>query len=495
MLVSWLIYTQISSMREKIESLEQQASLLEPNEKDRKRIRNAIVSETESFLNKIHDFEKLPTYFPHVNGKELMDFPITDEPIGLEKTIRLVTDNIDKTGITGASGGHLGYIPGGGVYSSSLGDYWTDVVNTYSGVFFASPGAVRMENHLINWMRDMVGYPASTYGNLASGGSIANLIALVTARDAFEIKSKDVERHVIYLSKQAHHCLHKAIHIAGLSDCPLRTIKLDEQFRLDAGDLKRQIAEDKKQGLKPFFIVASAGTTDTGAVDPISTIADIAEEHKAWFHVDAAYGGFFMLTAEGREKFKGIDRSDSVVLDPHKGLFLPYGVGVVLVKEGELMRKAFSYFASYMQDIVVQQDEVSPADVSPELTKPFRGLRMWLPLMLHGLKPFKACLEEKLLLAKYAYEQLQNMEDVEVGPEPELSVVTFRFVPEGMDANEFNAALVKAIHEDGRIFISSTTIDDVFTLRLAILSFRTHLSTIDLILKILKEKAQMLKEV
>lgn len=488
-----LIYVQISTMRDKLERLQQQASLLEPNEQERQKLRGAIVDETESFLNNLDDFDKLPTYFPNVNGQELMDFPISDEPIGLEKAIRVVSDNIDKTGITGASGGHLGYIPGGGIYSSSLGDYWTDVVNTYAGVFFASPGAVRMENHLINWMRDMVGYPASTYGNLASGGSIANLIALVTARDAFEIKSKDVEHHVIYLSKQAHHCLHKAIHIAGLSDCPLRTIKLDDHFRLDADDLKRQIEEDKEQGLKPFFIVASAGTTDTGAIDPIDAVADIAESNKAWFHVDAAYGGFFMLTAEGREKFKGIDRSDSVVLDPHKGLFLPYGVGVVLVKEGELMRKAFSYFASYMQDIVVQQDEVSPADVSPELTKPFRGLRMWLPLMLHGLKPFKACLEEKLLLAKYAYEQLQNIEDVEVGPSPELSVVTFRFVPEGKDANAFNAAVVKAVHEDGRIFISSTTIDGVFTLRLAILSFRTHLSTIDLTLKILHEKVLELK--
>ncbi|MTI22557.1 aminotransferase class V-fold PLP-dependent enzyme [Fulvivirga sp. RKSG066] len=479
-------------MRDKIESLQQQSAALEPDQKERAKIRDAVVKETEKFLNNIHDFEKSPTYFSKVNGKEIMDYPIADEPIGIEQSVRLITDNIDKTGITGSSGGHLGYIPGGGIYSSSLGDYWADITNSYAGVYFASPGGVRLENHLLNWMRDMVGYPDTTYGNLASGGSIANLTAIVTARDAYNIKGANVPEHVIYLSKQAHHCIDKALHIAGLRECVVRTIDLDDQYRLNIQSLEEQVSEDVKKGLKPFMMIASAGTTDTGAIDPIDEIADLADKYKAWFHVDAAYGGFFMLTNEGRKKFSGIERSDSMVLDPHKGLFLPFGVGVVLVKNGELMRKSFSYFASYMQDIVVQQGEISPADVSPELTKHFRGLRMWLPLMLHGVRPFRACLEEKLLLARYAYEALQKMEHVEVGPAPELSIVTFRFVPPGTDANDFNEALVKAIHDDGRIFISSTTIDGVFTLRLAILAFRTHLDTIDLILEILKEKAKEL---
>jgi len=211
-----------------------------------------------------------------------------------------------------------------------------------------------------------------------------------------------------------------------------------------------------------------------------------------WFHVDAAYGGFFVLTPSGKKALNGIERSDSVVIDPHKGLFLPYGLGVVLVKNGVHLKRAFAYQANYLQDTVQHQDEVSPAEVSPELTKHFRGLRIWLPLMIHGLAPFKAALEEKLLLAEYSYQKLKKMEGFEVGPKPDLSVVTFRYLPKNKDANEFNAALVKEIHDDGRIFLSSTTIEGVFTLRLAILSFRTHLATMDFTLNLLQEKAQML---
>lgn len=350
-----------------------------------------------------------------------------------------------------------------------------------------------MENHLINWMKELMGYPKDGIGNLASGGSIANLIAIVSARDAFELKAADIPNQVIYLSKQVHHCIDKAIHIAGLRESQIRYIDLDDRFRMRKDQLEETIKSDKAEGLSPFMIMASAGTTDTGAVDPLDDLADIAEQEKMWLHVDAAYGGFFMLTEQGRTKFKGIERSDSLVIDPHKGLFLPYGLGVVIVKNGHHIKKAFAYQANYLQDTMSLQDEVSPAEVSPELTKHFRGLRLWLPLMVHGLKPFKAALEEKLLLAQYAHDQLDKLKGFEVGPEPELSVLTFRYVPENGDANAFNAALVKEIHEDGRIFLSSTTIDGKFTLRLAILSFRTHLATIDLTLKILQEKVDKLE--
>lgn len=480
-------------MRDKLKALQAQASDLEPSPELRKRLREEVVGYTETFLEKVNDLEESPTYQIKEKGKPLFDQPIGDEPISLDEAIALVAENVDKEGLNPASGGHLGYIPGGGIYTSSLADYWADITNRYAGVFFANPGAVRMENHLINWMKELMGYPKEAIGNLASGGSIANLIAIVSARDAFELKAADIPNQVIYLSKQVHHCIDKAIHIAGLRESQIRFIDLDDRFRIRKDRLEETIKKDKANGLTPFMIMASAGTTDTGAVDPLNALADIADQEKMWLHVDAAYGGFFMLTEQGKAKFKGIERSDSLVIDPHKGLFLPYGLGVVIVKNGHHIKKAFAYQANYLQDTVSLQDEVSPAEVSPELTKHFRGLRLWLPLMIHGLKPFKAALEEKLLLAQYAHDQLSKLKGFEVGPEPELSVLTFRYVPESGDANAFNAALVKEIHKDGRIFLSSTTIDGKFTLRLAILSFRTHLSTIDLTLKILQEKVDKLE--
>jgi aromatic-L-amino-acid decarboxylase len=205
--------------------------------------------------------------------------------------------------------------------------------------------------------------------------------------------------------------------------------------------------------------------------------------------VDAAYGGFFLLTQEGRARFAGIERSDSVVLDPHKSLFLPYGTGVVLVRDPKPLLATHHYTASYLQDSERAPDAVSPADVSPELTKHFRALRMWLPLKLLGVAPFRAALEEKLLLARYFRSRVAAL-GFEVGPEPELSIVTYRWAPAGAspeEADELNRRIAEHARRDGRIFLSTTQIEGRFTLRLIALSFRTHRRHIDLALKVLQE--------
>ncbi|NJN41950.1 MAG: aminotransferase class V-fold PLP-dependent enzyme, partial [Flammeovirgaceae bacterium] len=366
--------------------------------------------------------------------------------------------------------------------------YLVDVTNRYAGVFFGGPGAVRMENMLIRWMSKLVGYPVTAAGNLSSGGSLANLMGIVCARDAKKIKSKNIPRSVIYLSSQAHHSVDKAIRIAGLGECVVRHIELDEKFRIKSDALEKQIQSDKKNKLNPFLVIASAGTTDVGAIDPLTQIGSISKKYNLWFHIDAAYGGFFILTKEGKRKLAGMKLSDSLAIDPHKGLFLPYGLGVVLVKNQKHLHASHYYMANYMQDTVGDNEEQSPAELSPELTKHFRGMRLWLPLQLHGLKPFRACLEEKLLLTKYFYEEIQKI-GFEVGPEPELSVATYRYVPKGSSLklqNEFNKRIIEEVMKDGRVFISSTLLNGKFTLRFACLSFRTRLSTVDLLLSMLK---------
>jgi len=351
---------------------------------------------------------------------------------------------------------------------------------------------VRMENMLIHWIGSILGYPKECGGNLASGGSIANLIAIVTARDAKNIGAANIPRSVIYLSEQAHHSVDKAIRIAGLKEAIIRYIPLDEGYRILPSALEKQILKDKKEKLNPFLVVASAGTTDVGAIDPLADIGSIASRHGLWYHIDAAYGGFFVLTTEGKKKLRGIESSDSVVIDPHKGLFLPYGLGVVLVKDIKQLHASHYYNANYMQDARALQEEPSPAEVSPELTKHFRGLRLWLPLKLYGLKPFRACLQEKLDLAKYFYREVRKL-GFETGPAPELSVVTYRFIPKDRDADEFNKWLLSEVVRDGRVFISSTLLDGRFILRFACLAFRTHLSTVDTLLQILKESTAKLK--
>ena len=460
-------------MRDKLLKLEKTARLLEPTPEKRKAVRDKVVQYGEDFLNKIEKAKAFETKGD--KGIGLMDYPIGKKPLTIQQALAVVKKNVDFPALNPASGGHLGYIPGGGIYYSSLGDYLTAITNRYAAIFYASPGAVRMENMLIDWMAEITGYPKTAVGNLTSGGSIANLIAICTARDAKNINSKNLPKSVIYMSAQAHHSLNKAFRIAGLGECIVRHIEMDDQYRVDTKDLQRQILADKKKKLNPFLVIASAGTTDTGAVDPLDDIAKIAKRHKLWYHIDAAYGGFFILTREGKRKMKGLEKSDSLVIDPHKGLFLPYGVGTVLVKNKKYLNATHYYLANYMQDTLSAMDEPSPADLSPELTKHFRGLRMWLPLQLLGLKPFQACLEEKLLLAKYFYKEVRQL-GFECGTKPELSVVTFRYKVKDGDQDKFNQKLMEAIKEDGRVFVSSTVLDGKFTMRFACLSFRTHLS-------------------
>jgi aromatic-L-amino-acid decarboxylase len=480
------------SLLKEIAQLEKLSRKLEPEPSMRRKVRGEVVNYTEAFL------DSLPTGKAYQSvsdmGLGLLSAPIGEKPMPTGKALKLLKQSLDFPALNPASGGHLGYIPGGGVYFAALGDYMADVTNRYAGVYYAGPGAVRMENMLIRWVAGLVGYPASSAGNLTSGGSIANLIAICTARDAKRVRAATIERSVIYLTSQAHHSLEKAIRIAGLGECPIRHVPMDNQYRMDPKSLEKLIEQDFHNDLIPFLLIASAGTTDTGAIDPMPQLAVVAKRHRMWFHVDAAYGGFFVLTKEGKRKLKGMEKSDSLVIDPHKGLFLPYGIGVVLVKDRKQMNATHYYQANYMQDALSATEESSPADLSPELTKHFRGLRMWLPLKLHGLTPFRACLEEKLLLARYFYEEVSKL-GFETGPPPQLSVVTYRYVRLKGDTNVFNKRLLKFVQEDGRVFISSTMLEGKFILRFACLSFRTHRSTVDTLLEVLERGVgRLLKE-
>jgi len=475
---------------ERIRRLERAARPLEPGGARRKQLRNAAIASSERFLRRIGT---LRTYVDTEDkGIGLLASPISEDGISIGAAIALLEQAVVRPGSNPASGGYLAYIPGGGIYHAALGDYLAAVSNKYAGVFFAAPGPVRMENMLVRWAADLAGYPATAGGNMASGGSIATLTAIATARDAHGLKGADFGSTVVYLTAQAHHCIEKALRIAGLGEARIRRVPMDERFRMRPDALAHAVAADRSAGLKPWLIVATAGTTDTGAVDPLEAVAAVAERERCWFHVDAAYGGFFLLTEHGRSAFKGIERSDSVVLDPHKGLFLPYGAGMVLVRDVHPLAETHHYFGSYMQDAMREPGELSPADVSPELSKHFRALRMWLPLVLLGTKPFRAALDEKLLLARYFYQEIQSL-GFEVGPPPDLSIVTFRWAPPGIAADRadrVNQEIVDGVRRDGRVFLSSTMLDGRFTLRLAVLAFRTHRKTIDLAIRVLREQVR-----
>lgn len=467
-----------------LEALEALARKLEIPADQRHNWNATVLEYADQFLDELPErnaFDARPD-----RGARLNEVSIEKDGKSLEQLLALLHDHVDRNGINPASGRHLGYIPGGGIYHSALGDYLAAVTNRYAGMFFASPGAVRIENSLIRWMCRLVGLPETSHGNLTSGGSLANLIAVTTARDVRNVQAIDMGKQVVYVTHQTHHCIQKAFRIAGMREAQIRYIPTDTNFRMNAELLRQAVEVDVRHGLQPFMIVGSGGTTDTGAIDPLQEMADIADEHDIWYHVDAAYGGFYLLSEKFAPRFQGIERANSVVIDPHKGLFVPYGLGVVLVRDVKNLLETYHHTASYLQDALGATEEYSPADLSPELSKHFRGLRLWLPLHLLGTEPFRAALEEKALLCQYFYQRIQE-EGFTVGPPPELSVMIYRYEPEPGDANAFNEALVHYIQQQGRVFLSSTRIDGIFWIRLAVLSFRTHRQEIDEVIRVLKE--------
>jgi len=463
----------IDALRGEIERLRAETRPLEPNAEQRRALGGQALDHALAFLDGIED---APTLRPPEEAFSLrLDPEFTEGGRDATSVLDYVDACIVKPGIAATSPRFMGYIPGGGLFHAALGDMLAAATNKYSGFAPAAPGAVRIENACTQWLANVIGFPAGAAGTLTSGGSIANLTAVVTAREARDSDGGGA----VYLTRFAHHCVDKALHIAGRGRAPRRVIATDETYRMSLDALEQALEEDRANGVRPWLVVASAGTVDTGAVDPLPEIAELCRRYGAWFHVDGAYGGLFTLCGEGREKLRGIEQADSVALDPHKTLFLPYGTGAVVVRDGRQLLDAFSASAAYIQPFAETDVGPSPSDLSPELTRHFRALRLWLPLQIAGVAAFRAAQAEKLKLARYFHARLSEMDGWDAGPEPDLSVVAFRYLPKAGDVDDYNERLMHHVQQEGRVMLSGTRIDGSYRLRCAILCFRTHIEHVD----------------
>jgi len=380
-----------------------------------------------------------------------------------------------------ASPGYLAFIPGGGVPHAAVADLISGAINRYVGVWIAAPGLAQIEATVVRWFCDIIGFPKEAGGFLTTGGSLANWSALVTARRCR--LPDDFLSATIYTSNQAHHSVLRAATLAGFPEANVRLVEVDEQSRVCVNLLSDRITADRASGMTPFAIVGHAGTVNTGAVDDLDSLADLASHENLWLHVDAAYGGFFMLTDRGRRLLRGIERADSVTLDPHKGLFLPYGTGCLLTRDLEHLRRAHTIRADYMPALQEQAEFVDLCDISPELSRDFRGLRVWLPLKMHGVAPFRSNLDEKLDLAEWATQELRKISDeiddeLEIVAQPQLSILAFRLRREGLDEpalTKLNEEFLERINTTRRVYMTPTLLDDRYVIRICVLCFRTHL--------------------
>ncbi len=391
--------------------------------------------------------------------------------------------SLSATTFNSAGPGYLAYIPGGGLYHSAVAAYIAEGINRYIGVWQAAPGLVQLEANVIAWFCRMIGYPEEAGGFLTSGGSLANFSAVVTARRT--MLPEEFLDGMVYTSDQAHHSVQKAALLAGFPTRNIRSIPSDSLFRIDLSQLCRAIGHDRDNGRIPFLVIGSAGTTNTGAVDDLTALYQIAREENCWFHVDAAYGGFFALTERGRAAMPGLALADSVTLDPHKGLFLPYGNGSLLVRNPTLLRQAHSVAADYMPTIQDDERLVDFCEISPELSRGFRGLRAWLPLRMHGVAPFREALDEKLDLINWIRGKISAIPEIEIVAEPQLTVLAFRLKCQGAElaeANEINRRFIDLINSRQRVFLTGTMLDGKFVLRICVLNFRTHLDRMQMAL-------------
>jgi aromatic-L-amino-acid decarboxylase len=383
--------------------------------------------------------------------------------------------------------GYLAYIPGGGLFTAALAEFLAQGLNRYVGLWQPSPAVVQLEENVTRWLCSLFDFPQGSQGLLTTGGSMANLSAVVTARHVR--LGEDFLDGVYYVTDQTHASVTKAATIAGFGRRNVRIVATDDQLRMDPEALAAALAEDRAEGLRPFMVAGAAGTTNTGAVDPLADLADIAEREGLWFHVDGAYGGFFQLTDRGRERFRGVERADSVTLDPHKGLFLPYGTGGLVVRDGTALRDAHFEGAAYLQDLPPSGDLPNYADLSPELSRDVRGLRVWFPLVLHGVARFREALDEKLDLTDRIHAALLDDPNLEVGWAPQCTVVAFRLRDGDDDAQ---AELLRRINDSKRVFLSSTRIRGTYWIRVCIVSHRTHADRIDECAAIVREAAASL---
>src|SRR6478672_5358097 len=344
--------------------------------------------------------------------------PLPETETAVEDLLDLLFTRVIPKSFNTAGPGYLAYIPGGGIPHAAVADLIADATNRYVGVFAAAPGLAQIETNVASWFCQIVGYPETARGILTTGGSLANFSAVVTARR--ERLPENFLSGTIYASDQVHHSIQKAAMLAGFPEGNVREIATDERFRVRVDDLARAVAADRSAGFTPFLVVGNAGSVNTGAVDDFAALADFAASERLWFHVDGAYGGFFLLTERGRARMAGAERSDSITLDPHKSLFLPYGMGSLLVRDGEALKRAHALSAVYLPSMQEDPDLVDFNQLSPELSRSWRGLRVWLPIKMHGIAPFRDNLDEKLDLALWAADELRRIPGIEILAEPQL---------------------------------------------------------------------------
>lgn len=372
--------------------------------------------------------------------------------------------------------GFLAYVPSCPTFPALLGDWIATGYNFFAGVWPVAAGPNEIEMVVLEWIRVWMGLPEGSSGLLTSGGSGANLTAVVAARHAAMEKGADLSRLTVYTSAQAHSSVVRAAWIAGVRRDNVRVVDMDALFRMNPSDLEGAIDADREAGLSPFLVVASAGTTNTGSVDPLDEIADICSRKAVWLHVDAAYAGFAALTGEGKAKLRGIEKAHSLTLDPHKWLFVPFECGCLMVRDPSVLGDAFRILPDYLRDVEPGEEEVNFADRGEQLTRYSRALKIWMSVKYFGTDAIAEAIQAGMERARMLESFVRASSDFEELCPAQFGIYCFRARPATLpekDLDALNERINTRVVSEGRYLISSTRLRGRFSLRMCTLGFRT----------------------
>jgi glutamate/tyrosine decarboxylase-like PLP-dependent enzyme len=414
---------------------------------------------------------------PATDGSETLRFfhtPLAEQGIA-EQALNALPELMRLS--RAQNGRFFGYVLGSGEPVAAVADLLASVLNQNVTAWRSGPAAVIIEQTVVGWLAEAIGC-SEFRGHLTGGGSSANLMGLAMAREA---KSPANERGIsaggaVYASDQIHMSIPKSVALLGIGRHNLRLIPTDAEFHMIPGELERQIVHDKTAGRVPLAVVASAGTVNTGAIDPLKEIAEIAHRHDAWFHIDGAYGALAAVAAQ--ERFDGLNLADSISLDPHKWLYQPLDCGCLLYRSAEAARRAFAHSGDYARALTADPVEgFAFFEESLELSRRFRALKLWLSLRYHGLAAFRASIDKDLAQARRLAAAIRNEPSLELLAPVELSAVCFRHVGNGTvqkeKLNDFNAAILKRVIARGRVYLSNASLRGQFCLRACIVNHRT----------------------
>ena len=390
----------------------------------------------------------------------------------------------------------MGYIPSSPTFPAILGDWLATGYNFFAGVWSVASGPNEIELVVLDWFRQWVGMPPETSGLLTSGGSTATLTALVAARHAADATGEQLPKLTLYTSDQAHSSVQRAAWIAGIPRANVREIATDGGYRMRVDSLQQAIARDRAAGFVPFAIVASAGTTNTGAVDPLNELAELCAHESLWLHVDAAYAGFAALAERGAKMLDGLGRADSVTLDPHKWLFVPFECGCLLARDPAKLERAFTVHPEYLTDVRAREREVNFADRGEQLTRSSHALKVWLSVQYFGLANIREAIERGIRRAEYAEQILRASGGFEILSPAQFGIVCFRAHPPGVDdpqeLDALNERVNARVNATGRFLMSSTKLRGQFSLRLCTQVHRMTEADVEEVVALIEREAASL---